>query len=282
MKYQADSGAWLSIVTYLFLSILKVSMGSIMMSKALSADGWNNVTDVLASGAVLIGLKISRKPRDEDHPYGHSRAESVSALIASFIMATIALEVLKDGIETAWVGKAPPPAPLTFWVALGSAGLMLLVSAYNRRLARRTKSRAIEAVSKDNLSDALVSVGAAAGILGAQWGFPWLDPAAAIMVGLIILKTAWGIFREMSHHLTDGFHEKKLDQYRKTMEKMDGVRSVVDLKGRMHGNHIILDAVIEVDAGLNVEESHRITEELEREMSRTHQVEETLIHVEPR
>lgn len=281
MSNRAEKGVWVSLITYLLLSITKVGLGNGLSSQALTADGLNNVTDVLAAGGVLIGLWIARKPRDEDHPYGHSRAESISALIASFIMATIGLEVLKSGIQTAWKGEAVPPDLSAAWFALGCAGVMLAVFGYTRHLAHRTRSNALKAVSKDNLSDALVSIGAAAGIIGSQWGMPWLDPTAAVIVGLIILKTAWGIFKEMSHLLTDGFHEGDLSRYRDTMEKVKGVKSVVDLKGRMQGNEVILDAVIEVDGKLSVEESHRITEILESEMARRHQVRQTHIHVEP-
>ncbi|MFD1436752.1 cation diffusion facilitator family transporter [Kroppenstedtia eburnea] len=281
MSNRAETGVWVSLIAYLLLSTTKVGLGYWLSSQALTADGLNNVTDVLAAGGVLIGLRIARKPRDEDHPYGHSRAESISALIASFIMATIGLEVLQSGIRTAWKGTASPPDLWAAWIALGCAGVMFAVFGYTRHLAHRTRSSALSAVSKDNLSDAMVSIGAAAGIIGSQWGMPWLDAAAAIIVGLIILKTAWGIFKEMSHLLTDGFHEGELSRYRDTMEEVKGVKSVVDLKGRMQGNEVILDAVIEVDRELTVEESHRITELLEAEMARRHQVRQTHIHVEP-
>lgn len=281
MPNRAETGVWVSLIAYLFLSTTKVSLGYLLSSQALTADGLNNVTDVLAAIGVLIGLRIARKPRDEDHPYGHSRAESISALIASFIMATIGLEVLQSGIRTAWQGRTTPPELSAAWIALGCAGVMLAVFAYTRYLAHRTRSNALGAVSKDNLSDALVSIGAAAGIIGSQWGLPWLDPVAAILVGLIILRTAWGIFKEMSHLLTDGFHEGELSRYRSTMEEIKGVKSVVDLKGRLQGNEVILDAVIEVDRDLTVEESHRITEILESELARKHQVRQAHIHVEP-
>lgn len=281
MKKRAETGAWISISAYLFLCTTKIALGHALMSEALTADGWNNVTDVLTSVAVLIGLRISRKPRDQNHPYGHSRAESVSALLGSFIMATIAFDVLKSALQTAWSGPPSPPDIFAFWTALTGAGVMLIVFGYNRWLAHQTGSRALQAASKDNLSDTLVSLGAAVGILGSQFGLPWLDPAAAVLVGLLILWTAWNIFSDESHLLTDGFHERELARYRRTMESIAGVRFVVDLKGRHDGHQVILDAVIEVDPSLNVEESHRITEELEWVMWREHQVKETLIHVEP-
>ncbi|QKG85386.1 cation transporter [Kroppenstedtia pulmonis] len=281
MKNRAEVGAWVSITVYVILSLVKVIMGSMTQSHALTADGLNNVTDILASVGVLVGLRISRKPRDKDHPYGHSRAESISALVASFIMATIGVEVLWDGMRTAFTGNTIPPDLGAAWIALISAGIMFVVFLFNSRLAKASHSQAIYAISRDNLSDTLVSIGAAAGIIGSQFHLPWLDPVAAIIVGMIIIKTAWNIFREMTHQLTDGFQEYKLEQYKKTMEQIQGITRIVDLKGRMQGNDIILDVTIQVDAHLSVAESHQITEKLEQCMDRRHRVKTTHIHVEP-
>ncbi|SDX55962.1 cation diffusion facilitator family transporter [Marininema mesophilum] len=281
MKSQAEIGVWLSILAYILLSTVKVCLGMSTNSQALTADGLNNTTDVITSIGVLIGLRIAQKPRDDDHPYGHSRAETVSALISSIIMAVIGLQVLAEATQSAIYGVRGTPQSFAGLIAMLSSAFILLVYIFNSQLAKKTKSQALHAVAKDNLSDALVSLGAALGIYGARMGFPWLDPLAASVVGLIILKTAWGIFSEMSYHLTDGFEEKKLEAYRLTMEKMNGVQTVVDLKGRMQGDEVIVDAVIEVDAKLSVQESHCITDQLEQEMKRVHQVSTTHIHVEP-
>lgn len=97
---EADKGAIVSIIAYIFLSSLKIIISYIALSSALRADGLNNLTDIGASLAVLIGLKISRKPRDPDHPYGHSRAEQIASLVASFIMATVGLEVIVSAIQS--------------------------------------------------------------------------------------------------------------------------------------------------------------------------------------
>ncbi|SFS90847.1 cation diffusion facilitator family transporter [Marininema halotolerans] len=281
MKSQAEAGAWLSILAYVLLSILKVWVGTSTNSQALTADGLNNTTDVITSIGVLIGLRIAKKPRDNDHPYGHSRAETVSTLIASIVMAIIGLQVLVDAAYVTFWGHRVAPNGFAGIIAILAAGFMFLIYLINSHLAKKSKSHAIHAIAKDNLSDAIVSLGAAIGIFGARLGMPWLDPLAAAVVGLIILKTAWEIFAEMSHHLTDGFEETKLAAYRITMEQTEGVQTVVDLKGRMQGDQVIVDVVIEVNAQLSVQESHQITDRLELEMQRVHQVNTTHIHVEP-
>ena len=88
-----EKGAYLSILAYIFLSVLKLIVGYMGNSEALKADGLNNTTDIIASIAVLIGLRISQRPPDDNHRYGHFRAETISSLIASFIMIYVGIEV---------------------------------------------------------------------------------------------------------------------------------------------------------------------------------------------
>src|SRR5690606_27514422 len=114
-----------------------------------------------------------------------------------------------------------------------------------------------------NNSDALVSTGAFIGFIGAQFGLIWLDPLAGSVVGIIICKTAWDIFKEATHTLTDGFDEDKLIEIRQTIEQVKEVKEVVDVKGRIHGNQSLIDVTILVDPNLNVVQSHRITENIE-------------------
>ncbi|MFC4103189.1 cation diffusion facilitator family transporter [Paenibacillus xanthanilyticus] len=278
---QGERGAWVSIGAYLVLSALKLGAGYAFASAALVADGYNNLTDIIASTAVLIGLRISQKPPDEDHPYGHFRAETIAALVASFIMATVGIQVLISAGKSLFADHRAAPEMLTAWVALGAAACMFGVYVYNRRLAKRINNQALMAASKDNLSDALVSIGAAVGIIGSQFGWYWLDPVAALFVGGIICKTAWEIFYSSTHALTDGFNEEELHTLRSTIERTQGVRSIKDIKARVHGSNVLIDVVVQVDPDLSLMESHRISDEIERRMERKHNIMSVHVHVEP-
>lgn len=263
------------------LSALKLGAGYWFASGALIADGFNNLTDIVASVAVLIGLRISQKPPDKDHPYGHFRAETIAALIASFIMATVGIQVLIGAVNSLFEGAQHAPDLTSAWIALFAAACMGAVYAYNRRLAMKINNQALHAAAKDNLSDALVSIGAAIGIIGAQFGLPWLDPVAAIAVGAIICKTAWEIFYSSTHALTDGFDEKELRTFRSTIERTKGVKSIKDIKARVHGSLVLVDVIVQVDPGLSLIESHRISDEIERRMGKMHNIMSVHVHVEP-
>ncbi|WP_202914550.1 cation diffusion facilitator family transporter [Paenibacillus antri] len=276
-----ERGVWLSIFAYAVLSACKLLIGFTAGSEALAADGWNNVTDIAASVAVLIGLRISRKPADRDHRYGHYRAETVAALIASFLMAAVGLQVLFDSATKLGRPAQAAPDPLAAWTALACAVVMYAVFLYNRRIAERINSQAVRAAAQDNRSDALVSVGAFVGILGAQYGMPWLDPFAAIVVGALICKTAWDIFRDATHSLTDGFDDEKLQEIKKTIGSTKGVKGIVDLKARALGNQTYVDVTVTVNPHLSVIESHAITERIEAKINEKHDVSNVHIHIEP-
>ncbi len=276
-----ERGAWVSIIAYVLLSAVKLVIGYVAFSEALVADGLNNTTDIAASLAVLIGLKISRIPADADHPYGHFRAETIASLLASFIMAAVGIQVLISAGRSLLYGKEASPEMAAGWTALGCAVIMFVVYRYNYRLAGKIGSGALRAAAKDNLSDALVSVGAFVGIIGTRFGFSFLDPVAAFAVGLIICKTAWDIFRDASHSLTDGFDETNLQRYRQTIEAIAGVERISEVRARKHGNSVLVDVTIEVDPELNVVESHSITERIENVMYKEYKIPHVFVHIEP-
>ncbi|MFD2371232.1 cation diffusion facilitator family transporter [Brevibacillus sp. GCM10020057] len=278
---QGERGAWVSIIAYVFCSALKIGIAVLAGSEALMADGLNNSTDVIASVAVLIGLRISRKPPDKDHPYGHFRAETISALIASFIMLFVGIQVVTDAVPSLFHPVHAAVDMLAGWTALFTSALMYGVYLYNRSLAKKTNSQALMAAAADNRSDALVSIGTFAGVAGAQFQLHWLDPLAAFVVGLMILKTAWDIFRESTHRLTDGFDQDLLQQLRGTISGIAGVEEISDIKARYHGSSVLVDVVIHVDPELNVVESHTITEKIEERMKRVHKINTVHIHIEP-
>ncbi|MBC8061358.1 MAG: cation diffusion facilitator family transporter [Clostridiaceae bacterium] len=105
----AERGARISIIAYIVLSLLKLGMGYLSSSKALTADGLNNTTDIVASLAVLIGLKVSRKPADDDHLYGHFRAETIASLISSLIMIGVGIDVLYNAARSIIFFKSEAP-----------------------------------------------------------------------------------------------------------------------------------------------------------------------------
>jgi cation diffusion facilitator family transporter len=278
---KAEKAAFLSMFAYLFVAILKVTVGVLGNSDALFADGLNNTTDVIAIIALLIGLRISRIPPDKDHAYGHRRTETISSLVASFIMLLVSLQVIFESITNLIEKNYGTPSLLTAIVAFFSGIFMYIIYLFNIRLSKKIDSQALRAAAYDNRSDAWVSFGAFLGILGAMAGLPWLDAVTALLVGILIGYTAVKIFFDAAHSLTDGFDVSKLEEIHSLIAQVSDVKEVKDIKARFNGNKIWIDATISVDAELNVAESHAITEQIESVIRTAFPNAYTLVHIEP-
>lgn len=278
----AEKGVRISIIAYVVLAVLKIVVGYLSNSNALKADGFNNTTDIIGSLAVLIGLRLARRPPDEDHPYGHLRIETISSLVASLIMIAVGIDVLYNSVHTIVYLKAKAPDLIAALAAIISSASMYIVYRYNKKIAIQTNSSGLMASAKDNRSDAWVGLGTTVGIIASQFGLSWVDSFVAILVGLLIIKTGWDIFNEASHILTDGFcDEEKLNNITEKIKSVSGVKKVKGIRARIHGSNILLDIIVVVSADISVTAGHSITEKIEEMLRNKLNITEAIIHVEP-
>lgn len=136
-----ERGATISILAYICLSIIKLMVGYMSDSAALKADGLNNTTDIIASIAVLVGLRLAQRPPDKDHGYGHWKSETIASMIASFIMVVVGIQVLIDAITSMVEGGKESPNIMAAYVAVLSAIAMYFVYRYNKSLQPRLIAR---------------------------------------------------------------------------------------------------------------------------------------------
>ena len=177
--------------------------------------------------------------------------------------------------------KTQKPDWLAGVVGAVSGAFMLLVYYINQKLAQQANSSALKAAAKDNLSDALTSWGTAIAILAATIGYSWLDGVTALVVGIIILKTALGIFKESAFDLSDGFDDEKLNQYIVAINDIEGVGGIKSIKGRSLGSNIYLDLIIAIDPEMSVRKSHEITQKIQQMLEEKFHIYDVDIHVEP-
>lgn len=278
----SQKGAWVSIGTYILLTSVKLTVGLLAGSQAITADGLNNATDVLGSVAVLYGLKIAQRPADDDHRYGHERAEGVASLVVATIMSLVSIDVGFSAVRSIFTPAQEPPAMWSLWVAMAASAVMLVVYTYNMGLAKRTGSKALEAAAHDNRSDALTSLGAAVGILGAQFGWGWADPLAGLVVAFMIARTAWFIGREAAHMLMDGFADlDRIKALRNDVKQVNGVIKVHNLRCRHLGTSVAVDVTVAVPGFMSVIEAHDVADRVEAILTAQEDVQEVHVHVEP-
>lgn len=277
----AERGAILAILTYTLLSTAKIIAGKMLSSSSLIADGFNNVSDIIANIAVLIGLRMARKPADHDHKFGHWKMEDLASLVTSLIMFFVGFDVLLETIQKIIANEEQVIDPLGACLGLISALIMLGVYLYNKQLAKRTHSKALEAAAKDNLSDIVTSLGTSIAIVASSLHFPIVDKLIAIVITFFILKTAYEIFMESSFSLSDGFDQDLLHEYEKAILEIPKVARVKSQRGRTYGSNIYLDLILEMSPDLSVYESHEIADQVEAMLHERFGVFDIDIHIEP-
>jgi len=271
----AERGAIISISTYLLLSAAKLATGHLLHSSSLVADGFNNVSDIIGNVALLIGIRMARQPADRDHRFGHWKIEDLASLITSIIMFYVGFDVLRDTIQKILSREQTVIDPLGATLGVVSAAVMFAVYLYNTRLSKKSKSKALKAAAKDNLSDAVTSLGTSIAILAI------VDKLVAIIITFFILKTAYDIFIESSFSLSDGFDDRLLEDYQKAIMEIPKISKVKSQRGRTYGSNIYLDITLEMNPDLSVYESHEIADQVESMLEERFGVFDTDVHIEP-
>ena len=265
----AQHAAALNLVVYGGLTVAELWIAQLAHSRALAADGLNNLTGVASALILLWGLQVSQQRPDSEHRFGHWRFQTIATLFSGLIMLVVGLDVVLDGYHglQAWYqGKVQVPGVLAVYVSLAAGVAMASVSLMNHIRAKQLDSSVLRTASKDSFSDAATSGGTLLSILGAKAGWLWLDGGAAIAVGLLILYAAWTILRDAIFELTDGFDTKKIAAYRQTITQVPGVLGVQSIEARYAGDAVLLTIGIRVDPTMTVADSYELGERVERKL----------------
>lgn len=265
----AQHAAALNLVVYGGLTVAELWIAQLAHSRALAADGLNNLTGVASALILLWGLQVSQQRPDSEHRFGHWRFQTIATLFSGLIMLVVGLDVVLDGYHglQAWYqGKVQVPGVLAVYVSMAAGVAMASVSLMNHIRAKQLDSSVLRTASKDSFSDAATSGGTLLAILGAKAGWLWLDGGAAIAVGLLILYAAWTILRDAIFELTDGFDTKKIAAYRQTITQVPGVLGVQSIEARYAGDAVLLTIGIRVDLKMTVADSYELGERVERKL----------------
>lgn len=250
----AVRGPALGFAVNLALVIVKGVAGVASGSAALLADAGHSGADLANNTLVLGSLVYSRRPADEDHPYGHDRAEVLAAVASAFLLAGAALFFGWDSLQKLIVGE-PTPTLLALWVAIGTLVAKLVVVRVEGAIARDVTSLAVRADARDSFADALSSIAVILGVLGARLGYPRLDGVAGLVIAGLILLTAIRIGAEASHELLEhNLDPAVLDRVQTAAKTVAGVRAVPGVTGRTHGSDVLVELSIQVDPQVTVEQ----------------------------
>ena len=272
------------------LLLFKFVAGIVGHSAAMVADAVHSLSDFVTDVIVLVFVRISTKPKDKSHDYGHGKYETLAMTIIGMALLAVAVGIVYNGLTKtiAWVNGEQLEAPgmLALWAALLSVVLKEGVYRYSMVKARQLSSQAVEANAWHHRSDALSSIGTAIGIGGAIFlGQRWtvLDPIASIIVGAFIVKVSFDLLRNGIGDLTEqSLPDSVEDEILSLVASLPGVVEPHDLRTRRIGNHYAIELHILMDGNITLSKAHDKASEVE-ELLRQHYGEEThvAVHVEP-
>ena len=278
-------------VVNLLLVGLKAVAGVAGHSAAMVSDAVHSLSDFVTDIVVLIFVRVSARPQDDDHDYGHGKYETIATLFIGLALAAAAVGIVVAAARklAAWFQgeELPAPGALALWAALISIVVKEILYQYTRIKGRKLDSPALEANAWHHRSDALSSVGAAIGIggailLGQRWTV--LDPLASIAVGAMLVKVAWDLLGPSVGELTDSsLPADTEEEMLRIIRSVEGVEDPHNLRTRRVGNRIAAEVHIRLDGGQTLAEAHEKASEVERRFKERFGAQSHLIvHMEPR
>ncbi|SDH57342.1 cation diffusion facilitator family transporter [Alteribacillus persepolensis] len=281
-------GAFIGIFGNIFLALLKGIVGWLANSRALIADAVHSASDVAGSVAVFIGVRAAKLPPDKDHPYGHGKAETVTAIIVAVLLFIVGFEIgldsLKDAGEPVSVPKMAALYAVIFSVVLKEA-----MFRYKHFLGTKYKSEALLTDAWHHRSDVFSSLaallGIGASILGGKTDIAWLlygDLAAGLFVAILIMRMAWKMGKESIHNALDHvLHAEDTAEMRTQVETVDGVIQIDEFFAREHGHYVIVDIKVAVDPAITVQEGHAIGKAVKEKLLQNEYIKDVFIHINP-
>lgn len=275
-----------SIFVNILLSIIKLVAGILANSGAMISDAVHSASDVLSTFIVIIGVKIGGQNADEKHQYGHEKLECIVAIFLSVLLGLTGLGIGYEGIgriEKALNGDLPAPGILALIAAILSIFVKEWMYWYTRNSAKKINSPSLMADAWHHRSDAFSSVGSLVGIGGSIIGFKILDPLAAIVIAIIILKVSYDIGKDAVEKIVDVSCDEEIVEEikRLTLEEV-GVKGVDSLKTRIFGAKFYIDLEIAVDGNISLNEAHIIAEKVHNKIEESFsEAKHCMVHINP-
>lgn len=272
-----------TMIMNILLSIAKLTAGILGHSSAMIADAIHTMSDVVTTVIVILGLTISSKDADQDHPYGHEKFESALAKLVSIILFGTGILLGYKALQNLIHGSYTQPGGIALVAAALSIVAKEFMYRYTLVTALKIQSVGMEADAWHHRSDALTSIGTFIGILGARFGLVFLDPVAAIVVSIFVMKVGVDLYIKSMNELVDKAADQSIiNHITRTTMSIGGVENINDLKTRIFGNKVYVDLAIAVNKDISVEAGHLIAENVHNAIElNIPSIKHCMVHVEP-
>ena len=263
------------------VAVAKVILGFLTRSTSIMADGLHSFSDGSSNIVGIVGIAMASRPKDKDHPYGHGKMENFAAIGIAMMLFMLALEILRESVETLRSPRMPEINAISFVVMAGTILVNYMVTRYEFRRGKELKSDILVADSFHTKTDIYVSFAVIAGMIGIKLGFPRVDPIMSLFIVFMIGRMAVAVLRHTSYVLCD---KAVIDSQEISAIAMmvKGVKNCHQIRTRGREDQIMVDLHINVDESMRVGDAHDLADKIEDAVkAKFAGVSEVIVHIEP-
>ena len=270
------------IIGNIFLLIIKAIVGFVFKSQAMIADSFNSAGDIFASLMTFIGNKISSVPSDEDHNFGHGKAEYIFSMFIGLSMIFVAAKLFYDSIKTLVLGSNLQFSWFLVLVCIITIIVKLCLYLYTKKASKLCKNILLESNMKDHRNDCIVTSFTLISVLLTLCGIYWFDGIVGIGISIWIGYTGISIFMESYNVLMDiSVNEKTKDLILNIINSYKEVKKIDNISSAPVGSKYMIFITICLDGNLTTFESHNLANNIEESVSKLPDIYKTIVHVEP-
>lgn len=274
--------AMLGISCNIFLLIIKLFAGFISQSQSMIADGLNSAGDVFASFMTYLGNKISEKPFDKDHPYGHGKAEYIFSMIISFSLLIVSFTIMRKAVDSLTTRSPFIFTPWLVIVAVTTIIIKLSLFIFTSRIGHKYNSLLALANSEDHRNDVFISSFTLMSVITGYFDLYIIDAVVGTLIGLWIGYTGFKIFTSAYYVLMDTNIDPQIkDEFSQSIEKIPGVDHVDAISSKPIGLKFLLIVKISVDAEITIREGHTIGDNVKSLLMESDAVDDVIVHLNP-
>jgi len=280
---QAELVIWVGFWVNAFLMVMKLAAGWFGKSEAVFADGLESLCDFFAITSAMVALRMGRKRFDQQHPYGHGKAESISAILVAVLILLTGVGIIWKAVNAVRTGNLETPALMAVIAAALTIIIKEALCRYTLRRAGHLDSPSVVAVAKDHRKDAITSIATLIGVSGAYLGCRIMDPIAAGLSAIFIIRIGWQTLRPAVGDLMDAsLPPELLADMSRIAGSVEGVAGIHEIRGRRSGQYVIVDLKLEMDALMTVKQSHAIADLVKRQLfEKFSNIGDVMIHINP-
>jgi cation diffusion facilitator family transporter len=269
------------LVLNLLVAFAKIALGYYTGAVSIVSDGFHSLTDSASNVVALVGVSVARRPPDANHPYGHRKYETMASLGILVFLVVVLVEVLTAAADRLVNGGTPRVFPEGIGLMTATLIVNLFVVSYELREGRRLNSEVLRADAKHTRSDVLTTGAVLGALFGVWWGYPLLDPMAALLVAGFIGHACWSIAQDASRVLGDQIVIAE-SEVREVVQSVEGVIGCEKIRTRGSADYAFLDLHLWLDGNMPLQAAHSASHVVkDRLMARFPQLVDVVIHIEP-